>query len=137
MSMSNTTCHVVAVYLQSLWGCFIYILDHSCPKTISPQSRKARRERNFIRIPERGILIKVFAVFPLCPDGVTVPSGKGLIHSIFPLSGENTMNKILSALSGSRERSEPRKAGQARGKYYVLKGTFKKMEPGFRFNNGI
>ena len=42
------------------------------------------------------------------------------------------MNKILSALSGSRERSEPRKAGQARGKYYLLKGTFNKMEPEFR-----
>jgi hypothetical protein len=62
--------------------------NHSCPKTISPQSRpstifrtyginKERREINLIRIPERRILIKVFAVCPLCPDG----------------------NKILSALS--------------------------------------
>ena len=39
-------------------------LIRPCPKTISPQSRKGRRERNFIRIPERGILINIFAVFP-------------------------------------------------------------------------
>jgi len=61
------------------------IIVHSCPKTISPRSREGRRERNFNRIPERGILLKVFAVCPLCPDGVIVPSGKGLIHGIFSL----------------------------------------------------
>jgi hypothetical protein len=32
---------------------------HSCPKTISPRRRKERRGRIFIRIPERGILIRL------------------------------------------------------------------------------
>jgi len=36
---------------------------HPCPKTISPQSRKERRERNFIRIPERGILIMISMIY--------------------------------------------------------------------------
>jgi len=86
---------------------------HSSPKTISPQSRKERRERHFIRISEREILIKGFAFFP---KGLSAVCVAGLIHSIFPpLRGK--YYKELSALSSSIE---------AGGEYYFLIHTFKK-----------
>jgi len=71
---------------------------------------------------------------PLLADLSLQPGGFSYINSSLRKS---VINKILCALGGSRERSEPRKAGQARGKYYFLKITFKKMEPECRLINGI
>jgi hypothetical protein len=90
----------------------------------SPQSR---RERNFIRIPERGILIKVSTILlnrhlPLFP--------KGLIHSIFPpLRGKYYKQNT--------QRSQRlKRAKRTGGKYYFLKVTFKKMELEFSIIHG-
>jgi hypothetical protein len=48
---------------------------HFCPKTISPLRCKEHGERNFIRIPERGILIKPYPVkkyILILPEGLDV-----------------------------------------------------------------
>ena len=111
-------------------------------KSDSPQSRRERREKNFIRIPERRILIKVFAVFPLCPDGVIAPSGKGLIHSIFPLPCPVECEAYSSGVRGkyyqqNTQRSQRlKRAKRTGGKYYFLKVTFKKMELEFSIIHG-